>query len=169
MKRVAVIMIGLVLVIGAGCSRRVAPFSTVVQDSSRVTVTHTERDTMITVPADSAKVTVVVSNIERLMQQQSADGKSLPKVVMSRSGRSSVTMAAHGDTLTATANCDYYIEALKLRDQTIEYLHSRNETTTKEVPVRYIPWWAKVLSVLGGVALFLIILRIVLQFIKLPI
>lgn len=174
MKIAAAVIASLVLVIGAGCAlRRPVPFS-IIKDSSSTTVTYKVRDTVIAVPADSATVQVVVSGVAKLLKIRATepgktDDKSLPKVVMSRSGRSSVTLAAMGDTLTATANCDYWIEKIKLQDQTIKYMNTHREVITKEVPVRYMPWWAKVLNVLGGVALLLIILRIVLQFIKLPI
>lgn len=155
---------GLVLIAGAGCNKRLASVTKTVNDSVHVKESVSIRDTAVVIPGEKAIAEVVVPGIERFWPIRHS-GDSTPMIVTQRSGHASVTVAAKGNVVTATANCDEYVKLLQLRDKTIETLSKHVNVKEEIKPRMYIPKWAWVLIIWGIVCAIFMVVKLYLKFI----
>lgn len=117
------------------------------------------KDTTITVilPADSV-ITVMVVQCDSLGMAQ------MKETVIKHKNMVATLKIQNGKLYqNITHLIDSMDVVVQYKDREITNLQSRVESLSevKEKEVKYIPWWAKVLSWIGGVALLLILLFIV--------
>lgn len=135
----------------ACCGKRTLTTDTVVRDSVNTITTIIPRDTVVIIAPDSLHMAVAIADLIKL-------GKK-------NIGTSSLqaTVEIKNDSLFIDCEAAVRELQLELRDKKIEITRLRSETKTVVVPEPYIPWWAKTLSWIGGIALALFIIGTVIK------
>lgn len=152
-NKLAVLILSILLLGGASCkSSRSVQTERIVFDTTTVTVTNVERDTILIAPADSA----------HLFWQ-------LPLLhpIQSRGLRNAKITAIPKDRGTLViCECDSLAIAAKLRDKYVDKHRNRVETVTVSKTVYRTPKFIKLLAMSGGLALLFLVVIILLQLIK---
>jgi hypothetical protein len=127
-------------------------------DSTHVEESQACKDTSVTTKADSinASEKVTVKN-----------GVATMKPIFKKSKNSTISAGIYNNKLFAKCKCDALELKIKLLEKTIKIYREKKEakdsTNTVIVTEQYIPWWAKILSVIGGIALMALIIFIVVK------
>lgn len=138
---------------GSGKNRSTKHTTTVLKDSTVTEIRYQKRDTLITIPGDTLRVTIPYSEITK-------EGKKITQ------GNQTVSIAKDNagnvvvDCITAEIQ-----RLLQLQDQIITTLR-KIESDTKEttiVPQRYVPFYIKALAWMGGIFIFLIGIGLILK------
>jgi hypothetical protein len=130
---------------GTSKSRVAKHINTTVKDSTVTEVRYQKRDTLITIPGDTLKFKIPVTEITR-EGQTFTQGRQTVKISSDELGNISIECI--------NAAMDRIIE---LEDKIISTLRTI-ESNTKEtiiVPEPYTPWYTKALAWIGGVMLLL--------------
>lgn len=126
-----------------------------VKDSTVTTVRYVEKDTLITVPGDTLKFSVPFYQLSETPIKRT-------------NGRTTARVSLKEDQLTVECLTDQYEQLITYQNEIIETLReiNRNKQETIEVPVKFVPWFTKTLSWIGGIALAFGAGLVILKFIK---
>lgn len=149
----------MILLLTAGCSKRITPTS-IKTDSTYTSTTTVQRDTIISIGADSS---VVELSLEQPGLHHEPGTAPAPSPVITKKGSHSVvTIQRKGQTVTATCLCPELEVKARLYDQLVKTTREKQEVITKVIRETYIPKFTLAMSYLGMI--FLAALVIVLGF-----
>lgn len=141
---------------GTSKSRVAKQITTTVKDSTVTEVRYHHRDTVITIPGDTLKFTVPVTEITR-QGQTFTQGHQTVKISSDDLGNISV------ECINAAME-----RIIELEDKIISTLRTIESNTQETiiVPEPYTPWYTKALAWLGGIMLLLMGIAILTKTIK---
>ncbi|MEZ7494507.1 hypothetical protein QO206_03355 [Leeuwenhoekiella aequorea] len=131
----------LIILSAGGCkSKATLTETTTIRDSTVTTIKVTPRDTVIRVAGDSLQLKVSLAKLRENLY------------ITETRNRVTASVGLQGDELTVDCKIDSLLVELELRDTIITTLRERLEkkATVKEVPVKYVPWYIKILAWIGG-------------------
>lgn len=149
----------MMFVLCTGCNKILSTHTNIVTVDSTI-VNYHWRDTVITIPYYRAEIDGV------LVKADTSGKVNLPEVT-SKSDRATVKVAIKNNKLTASATCDSLEKLIKVRDTEIQHLKLIDKQEVKVVKEQFIPKFVKILAIIGGVAIFLVIMRLVIFIVKL--
>jgi hypothetical protein len=157
MLRIVFILIVAVALQGCG-ARRFAPSTQSnqkVTDSSWTKVRTVARDTVITIPGDTTRISIPVYEITEV---------PIKKTI----GRATATVSRKGENIEVSCECAEYKKKIELLETIIEKQQKIIDQQKKitSVPVKYVPWYTQTLAWIGGVALAAGIVLVALKFLK---
>lgn len=130
---------------------------TIVKDSVSKVTTIVPRDTIITVPKDSLRISIPLKEITEKPQEHT-----------SKSGRVKAYVSREADNITI--ECIFTELKLKLQilDKQLKIFKEQTKirTITQEIEIPYTPWYKEALAWVGGIYLALLIGSILLKTIK---
>ena len=134
------------VVLCTACARKVVP-TVVVHDTISHTEVITRHDTAIFTKADSAYYYALIeceknsagNFVPVIHNQNVTPGKTIH-----------INSTMNGNALTINCKTDSLTNVITILQKTISDF--RKQTNTVTVEVKYIPWWVKILSWIGGVA-----------------
>lgn len=149
MKNLLLILFSLLLFAGCKSHKPTVSERIVIKDSISSVSRIIPRDTLITVPKDSIKVSVKLS---RLTEK--------PQDFISKSGKNKAKISLTGDDLEVECIFEELKLQIKLLDKELQVEKYKFENSQKvtEVPIPYIPWYVKTLAWIGGIFLGLFII-----------
>jgi len=157
MKRIILITIAIVCLtlVGCGTGRMAKETIRTVKDSTVTEVTYHTRDTIITVPGDTTRISVPFTEITNVP-------------IRKTTGRTTAIISRDGDNVNVECITEELQQRLELFDKVIQQLRTiqESEKTTIEVPVKYVPWLTKILAWIGGVAIGAIGVLVGIKFLK---
>jgi valyl-tRNA synthetase len=126
-----------------------------VKDSTVTEVTYHKRDTVITIPGDTTRISVPFTEITN-------------EPIRKTTGRTTAIISRDGDNVNVECITEELQQKLDLIDKVIKQLRTiqESEKTTIEVPVKFVPWTTKILAWIGGIALGAIAVLLGIKFLK---
>jgi hypothetical protein len=140
-----------VVVFSAGCKVRPAVEKS-IHDTTIVTRTIIERDTILIAPAASVKVKVPVP-CPTFKESFNGVQKQFKQV--------GLEMHIEGDSLSVQCDCDSLEIKAKLRSEFEKQYHSTSDKTTVKVTEKHVPHWIVVLASIGALSLILLLVFII--------
>lgn len=144
MKRVIIITIAIVCLtlVGCGTGRMAKETIRTVKDSTITEVRYKKRDTVITIPGDTTRVTIPFHEITN-------------EPFTRTNGRTTAVITREGENINVECIAEELQQRLELFDKVIAQLRTIQETEKQkiEIPVRYVPWHIKSLAWIGAIAL----------------
>lgn len=133
--------------VGCGSTLPTTQTISTVKDSTWTETRYVKKDTTITIPGDTTIIRIPVTQISETP-------------IIRKSGRSSASIKRVGDELEITAICEQYEKNIELLETQIKQLQKIVELTEKKttIPVKYVPWYTKILAWIGGVAISSVLL-----------
>ncbi len=152
-------MKGIVLLCSVAClvvgCRTAAPIiqTHTVSDTVWVETQTVIRDTVLTAPASRVQSDIAYTKL--LNQALNGFEKQFKNARL--------TVKTIRDTVRITCDCDSIALEAKLRNKIIREMHKTQIKTTEQVPVRYVPKWIKILAWVGGIAVLMLLIGIILK------
>lgn len=172
MKRQILIAILKVAAIGgmifclSSCSRKITSTSAVL-DSTVTEVKNIERDTVLTIGADSISVMLSLEELPvKVSHHESSGMPPALKPIIKKGHRSTVIIEQSGDNLKATCICPEAEIKARLYDKLVTTLHQRKEASVKVVPQKFVPLFVKILAWIGAGALVYTAVRLIIKYYK---
>ncbi len=152
------------LLMSVGCSKRITPTS-IKTDSTFTSTTTVQRDTIITIGADSS---VVELSLEQPgLHHEPGTAPAPSKAIVKKGSHSVVTIQRTGQTVTATCLCPELEVKARLYDQLVKTTREKQEVVTKVIRETYIPKFTLYMSYVGIVFLLLLVIGLGLKLFKL--
>lgn len=149
----------MIFVLSTGCNKKLASSKSITTIDSTI-VNYHWRDTVITIPYYRAEIDGV------LVKSDTTGRINLPEI-KAKSSRATVKVSIKNNKLTASADCDSLEQVIKVKDTEIQHLKSVDKQEVRVVKEQFIPKFVKILAIIGGVAIFLAIMRLVIFVAKL--
>ena len=156
MKNIVLIFLIGVFVMSCGSRKNLGTDRTrTIKDSVRISTQYQVKDTIVTIPADSATLRALFSELSETPITQ-------------KNGNITASLSRQGDHVIANCNTEAQDIEIEYLNKIIEIQRER-ETRDKEtirIPVKYIPKVIKTLAWIGGIVIALFIVSIILKFKK---
>ncbi len=141
--------------VGCGTGKPTRVVKQTVTDSTKIEVTTRKRDTLVTIPGDTLKVSIPIFEITE-------------EPITRTNGRTSATVNRTGNDLTIECLCEEYKQLIEVLETTIskqqKVLELRDEINTEYV--KYTPWYIKSLAFIGVAAIIVVGAKLILKFKK---
>ncbi|MDP1708091.1 MAG: hypothetical protein Q8L89_03385 [Gammaproteobacteria bacterium] len=158
MSKTILIMIPMLALLASSCkTTSTASHQLTVTDTTQVDRSVRERDTLILIPSATALLNIALGDLT---------GLSRPWTV--QSGHATISAVVLKDTLYMKAHCDSMTLELTMRDSIINTLRSRNSVSETVEIVRepFVPDFVKVLAWIGGIALLLLLIMLIVRMLR---
>ncbi len=128
------------------CSRKPISASKTIHDTIRVSEFVKVRDTVFVTKPTGTSIDIPVSKITEIKNP-----------IISKKDNSTLTVRREKDTVFIDCDCDSIKLKAQIRDKIINKDRIRSEVELREVPVKFIPWYIKILAWIGGIFIVVII------------
>lgn len=136
------------MLVGCGGSKQ-GSLITSEKDSTVTTVTQIKRQEIVTVPGDSIKIRIPILDLS-------------DTPITKKSTRATATVRKVDGNIEVDCKCEQYLAQIEVMDKLIEtqrqLIKMSMETRVEEV--RYVPWYHKVLSFIGLMAVLYLGIKI---------